>query len=87
MTSEDSPEETVLRISIDHLLEGVQVIGYDWRYRYVNASAAEHGERPVEAVLRRTMMEVYPRIDKGVSTGCEVFVSALAGVIGCRRRS
>jgi two-component system, cell cycle sensor histidine kinase and response regulator CckA len=64
VSPDDRPEESVLRISIDHLLEGVQVIGFDWRYRYVNAHAAGHGERPIEALLGRTMLEVNPRIEE-----------------------
>jgi signal transduction histidine kinase len=63
VTPQDTPDESVLRISIDHLLESVQVIGFDWRYRYVNAPAAEHGERPVDALLGKTMMEAYPGIE------------------------
>ena len=34
-----------LRLAIDHLREGVQVISYDWRYLYVNETAALHGRR------------------------------------------
>lgn len=46
------------------LLEGVQVIGFDWRYRYLNAAAAAHGRQAAEKLLGRTMMEVYPGIEK-----------------------
>src|SRR5437588_11967564 len=37
--------ESALRISIEHLLEGVQVIAFDWTYLYVNETAANHGQR------------------------------------------
>lgn len=46
------------------LLEGVQVIGPDWRYRYLNRTAAEHGRLPAERLVGRTMMEAYPGIEK-----------------------
>ena len=52
-----------LRVSIDHLLEGVQVVGTDWRYLYVNDTAARHGQRTPEDLIGRTMMECYPGID------------------------
>lgn len=52
-----------LRISVDNLLEGMQVIGRDWRYLYVNKAAAVHGQRPAEELVGRTMMECYPGID------------------------
>jgi hypothetical protein len=35
-----------LKVSIEHLLEGVQVIGFDWTYLYLNETAARHGRRP-----------------------------------------
>ncbi|HXE79512.1 MAG TPA: ATP-binding protein [Vicinamibacterales bacterium] len=55
--------EHQLRVSLDHLLEGVQVVDREWRYVYLNATAAAHGQRPVEELLGRTMMECYPGIE------------------------
>jgi two-component system cell cycle sensor histidine kinase/response regulator CckA len=52
-----------LRVSIDHLLEGVQVVGFDWRYLYVNAAAAAHGQTSADQLVGRTMMECYPGIE------------------------
>jgi PAS domain S-box-containing protein len=46
------------------MLEGCQIIGYDWRYLYVNDAVAEHGRVTKEALLGKTMMEVYPGIEK-----------------------
>ena len=57
------PDEA-LRPSLDSLLEGVQIIGHDWRYQYVNETAASHGQRSVEDLLGRTMMECYPGIEQ-----------------------
>jgi len=53
-----------LRVSLDHLLEGVQIVDRDWRYVYLNATAAAHGQRSVEDILGRTMMECYPGIEQ-----------------------
>ena len=42
---------------------GCQVIGFDYRYQYVNEAVAEHGRTTTEALLGHRMMEVYPGID------------------------
>ena len=59
--------ETALRESsalyqhtLDNMLEGCQVIDFDWRHRYVNAAAARQGRQSVEALVGRTMLEAYP---------------------------
>ena len=51
-----------LRIAIDHLHEGVQVIGFDWRYLYVNDTAALHGESSALDLIGRPMQDCYPGI-------------------------
>lgn len=55
-----------LREAIDHLHEGVQVVDFDWRYVYVNATAARHAQRPVEALIGRTVQECSPGIESTV---------------------
>jgi two-component system cell cycle sensor histidine kinase/response regulator CckA len=52
-----------LRDAIDHLHEGVQVIGYDWRYLYLNERAASHGRRRVEDLIGERMHDCYPGIE------------------------
>ena len=47
----------------DTMIEGVQVIDYDWRYFYVNDSVARHGLSTKQALLGHTMMEKYPGIE------------------------
>jgi len=49
---------------LDNLLEGCQIIGFDWRYLYVNDSVARQGRKTKEELLGHTMMEVYPGIDQ-----------------------
>ncbi|MEM4246340.1 MAG: PAS domain S-box protein [Candidatus Bathyarchaeia archaeon] len=51
------------RMSLENMLEGCQMIGFDWRYLYVNDTAARHGRRAKEELLGRTMMEAYPGIE------------------------
>jgi two-component system cell cycle sensor histidine kinase/response regulator CckA len=58
-----SPDK-VARGVLDSLLEGCQVIGFDWTYLYVNRTAAAHGRSPREELIGRTMMSCYPGIEK-----------------------
>ncbi len=51
------------RSTLDAMLEGAQIISNDWRYLYLNDTAAEQGRQPKENLLGRTMMEVYPGIE------------------------
>lgn len=48
---------------LDNMLEGCQIIDFDWRYIYINEVAARHGHRKPEALLMHTMMEMYPGIE------------------------
>src|SRR3990172_7694646 len=48
--------------TLDNMLEGCQLIGFDWRYLYVNNAVARQGRRTKEELLGHTMMEVYPGI-------------------------
>ena len=56
--------ETRFHGIFDGMLEGCQIIGFDWRYRYVNESAARHSRTVPENLLGRTMMEVFPALEK-----------------------
>ncbi len=51
------------RSTLDSMLEGCQIIGFDWRYLYVNDAVAAHGRKAKEELLGRTMMEMYPGIE------------------------
>ncbi|MBM2830952.1 MAG: Histidine kinase [Dehalococcoidia bacterium] len=62
-TAELSKSEERYRTTLDGMLEGCQVIGFDWCYRYLNDAAAGQGRRPKEELLGRTMMQAYPGIE------------------------
>ena len=49
---------------LDTMLEGCQIIGFDWRYLYVNDVVANQGRVTKDKLIGRTMMEVYPGIDE-----------------------
>jgi PAS domain S-box-containing protein len=48
---------------LDRMLEGVQIIGNDWTYKYLNEEAIKHSSFEREQLIGRTMMEVYPGIE------------------------
>ena len=48
---------------LDSLLEGLQVIGSDFRYLYMNDVAARHGRRAKDELLGHTITEMYPGIE------------------------
>ena len=54
------------RRTLDNMLEGCQIIDFDWRYVYVNETVAKQGRRTPEELLHHTMMELYPGIENTV---------------------
>ena len=50
--------------ALDTMLEGVQIIGFDWRYIYVNDAMAKHGKYHKEELIGKTVMEMYPGIEQ-----------------------
>ena len=56
--------DAMLQEAVEHLIEGFQVIGFDWTFRYVNQSAARHGQRRVEDLLGCTLGSCYPGIEQ-----------------------
>jgi PAS domain S-box-containing protein len=55
--------EERFRQTLDNMLEGCQIVGFDFCYLYVNDSVAKHGRKNKEELLGRKMMEVYPGIE------------------------
>lgn len=51
------------RSTLDNMMEGCQIISPEWRYLYVNETAARHGRQPASKLLGRTMMECFPGIE------------------------
>jgi len=56
--------EERLRTTLDNMIEGGQIIGFNWRYLYLNDSIVRQSRTTREALLGRTMMEAYPGIEK-----------------------
>ena len=55
--------EYQLRYSLDNMIEGVQIIDYNWRYVYVNDSLVADSKYNREELIGFTMMERYPGIE------------------------
>jgi len=49
---------------LDGLFEGCQVIGFDWRYLYVNRAAERHARKTRDELLGAAMTSVYPDIEQ-----------------------
>ena len=53
-----------IRVALDCLAEGFQIIDRDWKYVYVNPAAARHGRRDARALIGTAMADAYPGIDR-----------------------
>jgi signal transduction histidine kinase len=49
---------------LDTMQEGLQILGFDWTYLYVNEAAAGHGRRTRDELLGRTLLELYPGVEE-----------------------
>lgn len=56
--------ERQLHHTMDNMLEGAQIIGFDWKYKYVNDSFLKHAKYSREELIGHTVMEKYPGIEK-----------------------
>jgi PAS domain S-box-containing protein len=55
--------EERFRSTLDNLIEGGQIIGFDWKYIYVNKTVTLQGRKNRQELLGHSMMEVYPGIE------------------------
>lgn len=56
--------EKQFRNTLDNMLEGAQIIGFDWRYIYINDSLAKHAKFKREEMIGHTVMEKFPGIEQ-----------------------
>ncbi|MBI5473794.1 MAG: PAS domain S-box protein [Ignavibacteriae bacterium] len=52
------------RTTLDNMMQGCQIVDFNWRFRFVNDAAARQRKQTPEALLGHTMMEVYPGIEE-----------------------
>ena len=48
---------------LEHLLEGCQIIGFDWRYLFINKAAEVHNQRPRLELLEKVYTDMWPGIE------------------------
>src|SRR5690606_37926228 len=51
------------RQTLDSMMEGCQILDFNWRYIYINDAAAQQGRITREDLLGRTILEMYPGIE------------------------
>ena len=56
--------EERFRYTLENMLEGVQIIGFDWKYIYMNRQAEIQNRLPNVELLGKTYMEIWPGIEK-----------------------
>ena len=62
LASESKSEERFMS-TLDNLMEGCQILGFDWRYLYINSTAEMHNRRPNEELIGNSYMEMWPGIE------------------------
>ncbi|MBI2420163.1 MAG: PAS domain S-box protein [Ignavibacteriales bacterium] len=55
---EESEER--LRSTLENLIEGCQIVGFDWKYQYLNKAAIAFSRQPLDDLIGRTIQECYP---------------------------
>lgn len=55
--------EKLYHDTLDNMMEGFQIIGFDWKYLYVNNTVVRQSKFSREELINRTMMEMYPGIE------------------------
>jgi PAS domain S-box-containing protein len=58
-----SLQDDPVRVALECLAEGFQIISHDWKYLYVNPAAARHGRRDASDLINSPMVQAYPGID------------------------
>jgi two-component system, cell cycle sensor histidine kinase and response regulator CckA len=55
--------EELYRNALDSISEGCQIIDFEWRHLFINATALKHSNHRKEDLLSRTLMDVFPGIE------------------------
>jgi len=62
----DALRESEYRLSstMGNMIEGCQILDFDWRYTYINAAAEKHNRRPASEMIGHTYVEMWPGIQE-----------------------
>ncbi|HNY03215.1 MAG TPA: PAS domain S-box protein, partial [Bacteroidales bacterium] len=61
---EQRPLTGLSQATFDELLEGCQIIGFDWRYLYLNKAVENQSRTPNSQLLGNSFLEKWPGIEK-----------------------
>ncbi|MGE5363723.1 MAG: ATP-binding protein [Bacteroidota bacterium] len=56
--------ESRFRSSLDTMMEGCQMMGFDWSYLYLNETAEKHNRKPNTELIGRKYADMWPGIEK-----------------------
>lgn len=59
------------RSTLDSMMEGCQIISFDWTYLYLNDTADKHNRRPKEELLGKRVMDCWPGYEQTEIYACE----------------
>lgn len=66
--------EERFRNTLDEMMEGCQILSFDWRYLYLNETAVRYSRSSREDLIGRTLFECYPGVETtdlyGVLASC-----------------
>jgi PAS domain S-box-containing protein len=60
---ERKDSENRLRSTLDNMIEGCKLIGFDWHYLYLNSAAEKQSRRPNAELLGKRVMDVWSDIE------------------------
>lgn len=63
-TKEVFEKEERYRYALDNMMEGVQIIDFNWRYLYLNDEAVNQSNLGRDQLVGKSMLELYPGIEK-----------------------
>lgn len=63
-TEELLKAESKFHYTLDNMMEGAQIINFDWKYIYVNDALLKYSQFSRDELIGHTVMERYPGIDR-----------------------
>jgi len=57
-------KEKYFRSTLDNMMEGCQILNFDWEYLFINDAAERHNKRPKEELIGKKYKDMWPGIEK-----------------------
>jgi PAS domain S-box-containing protein len=68
--------------TLENTLEGCQIIGFDWRFLFINDASVKQARGEKEAILGKTVMQVFPGIEN--STPFKAIQNCMMNRVSCK---